>query len=379
MDRADSLRAVIAPGRRADSPLYVRLLGGGGEPRMPEGKPALAAEEIALVGRWIDGGAPGLAAIAGDGGQNDGPGGAGRDPGQHWAYRPLARPPVPAGADQNPIDAFLQAEQARAGLRPAPQAGPETLIRRVTLDLTGLPPTPAEIEAFLSDAAPGACGRLVDRLLGAPAFGERWAVPWLDAARYADSNGYEKDGARPVWPYRDWVVAALNADMPFDRFTLEQIAGDLLPAATAAQRIATGFHRNTMLNEEARRRSRRGALGTAGGPGRHHRHGLARAARSAAPSATTTSTIRSASATSTGCWPSSRRRRSGRRRCRRRRRRPGWRRWIRRSPGCSGCWTPGRRRWARRRRAGRRACVTTSGLTCRWGAWRSRARRGRCA
>ena len=156
-----------------------------------------------------------------------------------------------ADGDPNPIDAFLQVERARAGLRPAPEAPRETLIRRVTLDLTGLPPTLEEVDAFVSDSGPDAYGRLVDRLLASPAFGERWAVPWLDAARYADSNGYEKDGVRPVWKYRDWVVSALNADMPFDQFTLEQIAGDLLPGATPAQRIATGFHRNTMFNEEA--------------------------------------------------------------------------------------------------------------------------------
>ncbi len=245
VDRTDSLRAVIAPSNREGSPLYARLLGAGGEPRMPEGKPALAAEDIALVGRWIDAGAPGL-----DGGGR-GAGAHVQGARDHWAYRPPVRPPIPGGGDQNPIDAFLQVERARAGLRPAPEASREALIRRLTLDLTGLPPTLPEIDAFVSDGAPGAYQRLVDRLLASPAFGERWAVPWLDAARYADSNGYEKDGARPVWKYRDWVVAALNADMPFDQFTVEQIAGDLLPKPTLAQRIATGFHRNTMLNEEA--------------------------------------------------------------------------------------------------------------------------------
>ena len=243
VDRADSLRAVIAPGERDGSPLYARLLGAGGEPRMPEGRPALAAADIALVGRWIDAGAPGLAGSGDDDGRGPRPG--------HWAYRPPVRPPVPGDGEQHPIDAFLQVDRARAGLRPAPEAARETLIRRVTLDLTGLPPTLAEIDAFVADRGPDAYERLVDRLLGTPAFGERWAVPWLDAARYADSNGYEKDGARPVWKYRDWVVSALNADLPFDRFTLEQIAGDLLPGATLPQRIATGFHRNAMFNEEA--------------------------------------------------------------------------------------------------------------------------------
>src|SRR6185437_10978379 len=119
-----------------------------------------------------------------------------------------------------------------------------TLIRRVCLDLVGLPPTPAELDAFVADPAPDAYERLVDRLLASPRYGERWARKWLDLARYADTNGYEKDRPRSVWPYRDWVIRALNADQPFDRFTVEQLAGDMLPGATVDQRIATGFHRN---------------------------------------------------------------------------------------------------------------------------------------
>jgi hypothetical protein len=124
------------------------------------------------------------------------------------------------------------------------------LIRRVSFDLTGLPPKPEEVAAFEADNAPDAYERLVDRLLASPQYGERWARRWLDLARYADTNGYEKDRNRNIWPYRDWVVHALNADMPFDQFTIEQIAGDLLPNSTPEQKIATGFHRNTMLNEE---------------------------------------------------------------------------------------------------------------------------------
>jgi hypothetical protein len=135
-------------------------------------------------------------------------------------------------------------------LSPAPEADRATLIRRVSFDLIGLPPTPEEVAAFEADTAPSAYERLVDRLLASPKYGERWARRWLDLARYADTNGYEKDRNRNIWPYRDWVVRALNADMPFDQFTIEQIAGDLLPNATADQKIATGFHRNTMLNEE---------------------------------------------------------------------------------------------------------------------------------
>ena len=134
--------------------------------------------------------------------------------------------------------------------RRRPRPTRQALLRRVTLDLTGLPPTPAEIDAFVADGAPGAYERVVDRLLASPRYGERWARPWLDLARYADTNGHEKDKRRDIWKYRDWVIDALNADMPFDRFTVEQIAGDMLPDATEAQRIATGFHRNAMTNEE---------------------------------------------------------------------------------------------------------------------------------
>ena len=135
-------------------------------------------------------------------------------------------------------------------LTPSPEADKATLLRRVSLDLIGLPPTPAEVDAFVADASPDAYERLVDRLLASPHYGERWARPWLDLARYADTNGYEKDTAAAIWPYRDWVIDALNRDMPFDQFTIEQIAGDMLPNATPAQKIATGFHRNTMINEE---------------------------------------------------------------------------------------------------------------------------------
>src|SRR5262249_45559354 len=125
-----------------------------------------------------------------------------------------------------------------------------TLIRRLSLDLLGLPPSPAEVEAFLADTRPGAYERLVNRLLASPHYGERWARHWLDAARYADSDGYNGDSARPIWKYRDWVIAALNRGMPFDRFTIAQLAGDLLPGATVGDKIATGFHRNTVFNAE---------------------------------------------------------------------------------------------------------------------------------
>jgi hypothetical protein len=172
----------------------------------------------------------------------------------HWAFVPPVQAPLPTVEDanwpRNPIDYFVLDAMSRAGLKPAPEADRYTLVRRVYLDLIGLPPTPEEIAAFVGDDSPRAYEALVDRLLASPHYGERWARRWLDLARYADTNGYEKDRPRSIWPYRDWVINALNADLPFDQFSIEQLAGDMLPGATLAQRIATGFHRNTMLNEE---------------------------------------------------------------------------------------------------------------------------------
>jgi mono/diheme cytochrome c family protein len=172
----------------------------------------------------------------------------------HWAF--VAPKPSPLPAVQNtawprsPIDRFILARLEKSGLQPAPEADRYTLIRRVSLDLIGLPPTPAEVDAFLRDTKPNAYERLVDRLLASPHYGERWARRWMDLARYADTNGYEKDRPRSIWPWRDWVINALNADMPYTQFTIEQIAGDMLPNPTPQQITATGFHRNTMLNEE---------------------------------------------------------------------------------------------------------------------------------
>ena len=171
----------------------------------------------------------------------------------HWAFVTPKRPAVPKREGpiaRNPIDAFILAQLAKDGLKPSPEADKATLIRRVTLDLTGLPPTPEEVDAFLKDESPDAYEKVVDRLLASPHYGERQARHWLDLARYADRNGYTIDGAAAIWPYRDWVIKALNADMPFDQFTIEQLAGDLLPNATLDQKIATGFHRNTPINEE---------------------------------------------------------------------------------------------------------------------------------
>jgi hypothetical protein len=171
---------------------------------------------------------------------------------RHWAFVPPARPDVPKAkpAVRNPIDAFVRARLEKEGLKPAPEADKVTLCRRLYLDLIGLPPTPKEVDEFLADTKPGAYERLVEKLLASPHYGERWARWWLDAARFADSDGYEKDMSRDVWAYRDYVIKALNDDKPFDRFAIEQVAGDLLPNATQDQVVATGFLRMSMLNEE---------------------------------------------------------------------------------------------------------------------------------
>jgi len=176
----------------------------------------------------------------------------GADYEKHWSFTPPVRPEPPAvsGATRNAIDHFVQARLETEGLAANPEAPREVWLRRVSLDLVGLPPTREEREAFLADTEPGAHERVVDRLLASPHFGERWAQMWLDIARYADTKGYEADRHRTMWPYRDWVIDALNADMPFDEFTRDQLAGDLLPEPTLEQRIATAFHRNTMTNDE---------------------------------------------------------------------------------------------------------------------------------
>ena len=172
----------------------------------------------------------------------------------HWSLIAPKRLPAPRVSNpswpRNPIDAFVLARLDREGLRPSPEADRTTLLRRVTLDLTGLPPTPAEIEAFLNDSSRNAYEKVVDRLLASPRYAERMAIRWLEAARYADTNGYQTDGPRDMWRWRDWVIDAFHRNMPFDRFTIEQIAGDLLPNATLAQQIATAFHRNHRTTAE---------------------------------------------------------------------------------------------------------------------------------
>ena len=196
------------------------------------GKP-LAARQVETLRRWVAGGA------IWDG---------------HWSFIPPKNPPIPAVSNpswaRNDIDRFVLARLDREGLKPAPEADKQTLLRRVTLDLTGLPPTLAEIDALLADPAPNAYEKAVDRLLASPRYGEHQARIWLDSARYADTNGYHIDNNRDIWKYREWVIDAFNRDLPFDQMTVEQIAGDLLPNATTAQKIATGFHRNVMVTFE---------------------------------------------------------------------------------------------------------------------------------
>jgi hypothetical protein len=252
--RLDSRREVLAggmsgdavqPGHGRDS-LLVRHLLGTARPPMPYRRPPLDAADVATIAAWIDAGAPG-------GAEEPSPDASPRP--AHWAYVKPARPPTPkvAHADwvvRNPVDAFVLARLEQEGLSPAPEADRETLFRRLSLDLVGLPPEPAAIDAFLADASPDAYEKAVDRFLASPRYGERWARPWLDLARYADTNGYEKDQARVAWKWRDWLIDALNRDLSFRDFTVEQLAGDMLPGATEAQLVATGFHRNTQLNQE---------------------------------------------------------------------------------------------------------------------------------
>ena len=173
----------------------------------------------------------------------------------HWSFAAVRPTKIPQPHDpltwcETPIDRFVLQAQAAHGLSHNPPADSEILIRRVTLDLTGLPPTPAEVIAFVADKSPDAYRRLVDRLMTSPAFAARWARPWLDIARYADSAGYAQDSQRTIWKYRDWVLQSINRGMSFDRFTIEQLAGDLLPNPSDEQLLATAFHRNTMTNSE---------------------------------------------------------------------------------------------------------------------------------
>ena len=234
---------MVLPGESELSELVDRLTGDAVGSRMPLEKEPLTPQEVALIRAWIDQGVPWS-----DETEMNLPSS------RHWSYQPVRRPPLPEVEDadwrENTIDSFSLASLEKKGLQPAPRASREALIRRVTLDLTGLPPSLDEIDAFLADESAEAYAKVVERLLGSPHYGERWARQWLDLARYADTNGYEKDRTRSIWLYRDWVIRALNEDMPFDQFTIEQLAGDLLPDPRQDLLIATGFHRNTMVNEE---------------------------------------------------------------------------------------------------------------------------------
>lgn len=260
LDRREALLSggdsgpAIVPGKGSESLLLQVLIGAREDiARMPKRGEALNEAEIGLLRAWIDQGAVWAAASDRSGALT-----AGSSPAvqgaRHWAFRAPTRPPVPAVAGRdwvnNPIDAFILAALEGAGLHPSPRADRTTLLRRLSLDLIGLPPTIGEIDAFLLDNSSDAYERQVERLLKSPHYGERWGRHWLDAARYADSDGFEKDKPRFIWQYRDWVIQALNRDLPYNRFIIEQIAGDELPEAGQDQLVATGFLRNAMWNEE---------------------------------------------------------------------------------------------------------------------------------
>ncbi len=235
---------IIVPGKSMESRVIKLVAGLDPDTVMPPKGEPLTAQQVGLLRAWIDQGAVWPDAVAGDTG----------DKRNHWAFKAPVRPAVPVvrnkGWVRNPIDNFVLGRLEKEHLNPAPEAQRTTLIRRVTLDLTGLPPTIGEVDRFLGDTAPEAYEQLVERLLGSPHYGELWARHWLDVARYADTNGYEKDRPRSIWPYRDWVIRALNRDIPFNEFIIDQLAGDLLPHPSTEQRVATGFLRNSMLNQE---------------------------------------------------------------------------------------------------------------------------------
>lgn len=226
----DSIPAILR-GDAENSKIIERVLHHDPEERMPQKADPLSTYEINLLRKWVDQGAKWET---------------------HWAFIPPQHPAIPEITDRenigNPIDHFIRARLEIQGLRPNPAAQKEDLIRRLSLDLTGLPPSMEDVQAFVSGAL--SYDDLVDRLLESPRYGERWTAMWLDLARYADTRGYEKDAHRDMWKYRDWLIDAFNADMPFDSFTIRQLAGDLLPGASPSDRIATAFHRNTMNNDE---------------------------------------------------------------------------------------------------------------------------------
>ena len=241
LDTAGGAVAVLASGRRAIVPgdpvrsEALRRIANGSMPP-PGSRKSVTARQREVLRRWIAAGAPYR---------------------EHWAYTPPTLPSLPVVKQsswvRNPIDRFVLSRLEKEGLSPSREADDATLLRRVSLDLTGIPPASSETRSYMADPDPRKYERLLDRLLASPRYGERMAWDWLDAARYADTNGYQGDRTRTMWPWRDWVIGAFNENMPYDRFTVEQLAGDLLPGATLDQRIATGFHRNHMLNGEGGR------------------------------------------------------------------------------------------------------------------------------
>ena len=243
---------VIVPGKPDESKLILRVTSTKKGFMMPPAGPPLSPAEVAVLRTWIESGAHWPAQ------ENKAAPAAAPAPAaepRHWAFRPIRRPEPPdvvlRSWVRNPIDRFILNRLEREGIQPSPEAPKHVLLRRVTLDLTGLPPTPEEVRAFLADSRPDAYERAVERLLASPHYAEQRARAWLDVARYGDSDGLEKDLVRPyAWRWRNWVIEAFHRDMPFDQFTIEQLAGDLLPGATIEQRVATGFHRNTLTNRE---------------------------------------------------------------------------------------------------------------------------------
>ncbi|UCS95681.1 PSD1 and planctomycete cytochrome C domain-containing protein [Echinicola marina] len=224
----------IIPGHAEESEMIKRILHEDPEVRMPPEGPPLSQEEVDVLKKWINQGAKWE---------------------DHWSFIPPQQPEVPETSEsdwsKNPIDAFVLEKMEKKRLSPSPEADPATLARRVSLDLTGLPPTEELVQRLKDNPDLDTYEKIVDELLASPQYGERWAAMWMDLARYADTKGYQKDRHRPMWKFRDWVIDAFNQDMPFDQFTIEQIAGDLLPNPSKDQLIATGFHRNTMTNDES--------------------------------------------------------------------------------------------------------------------------------
>lgn len=231
--REGALPRVVVPGKPEESKLLKRITLKGGPLRMPPNGEPLDAKQVAAITEWINQGAPWET---------------------HWSYTPPKRPAEPpvklAAWPRNPIDKFILARLEKEGLQPSPAADRATLLRRLSFDLTGLPPTPEEIAAFVKDKSKNAYEKQVDRLLASPHYGERMAMPWLDLSRYADTHGFHIDSHRDMWRWREWVIEAFNTNQPFNQFVVEQLAGDLLPNATTKQKLATGFNRNHMINFE---------------------------------------------------------------------------------------------------------------------------------